>query len=84
MKLEQIIEEEIKQFDSFWMLQFPNSHPAEYGVSKAFLTSSLRRVVEQTIEAVRVEKEIIRSDWDKGHNAAVEQAEELEKQFMKK
>ncbi len=44
----------VEEFYKFWELQFPNSHPAEYGVTKKFIAQLLASQNQKLVE--RVEK----------------------------
>lgn len=50
--INQVLKEELEMFDKFWLLQFPRSHPAEYGVVKKFLTQSHQNLISAFKEMV--------------------------------
>ena len=49
---------------------------------KSFLLSSLKQIVTEAIEAVRLERQIISGDFDAGYNSAIEDIEQKAKKFL--
>lgn len=81
------INEALERFDKFWDLQFPNSHPAEYGVTRKFFTLEASRIAREMMEEITtIDDDIMgksNEDMRYGFSQALSEINERIKEILK-